>query len=179
MTAQKELDSYLTGFRRRLEALVVARGTAILALAAFVVTMVAVYFGTRRAFDDQFVLGARLTLAVVLGVVIAWLVVYPLRRLRRTRAIAEIEQRAPDFDGRIETYDTLVRTNARSPFLGLLAEDALALARGIPAALKVPTWQIRVPAAVAIGAVVLLVGTAMFGPATWRYGVRHLWAGWL
>src|SRR5690606_12371924 len=132
-----------------------------------------------RAFDDQFVLGARIALAVVLGVVIAWLVVYPLRRLRRTRAIAEIEQRAPDFDGRLETYDGLVRTNARSPFLGLLAEDALALARGIPAALKVPNWQIRVPTAIAIGAALLLVGVAMFGPDTWRYGVRHLWAGWL
>src|SRR5690606_32485751 len=118
-------------------------------------------------------------LAVVLGVVIAWLVVYPLRRLRRTRAIAEIEQRAPDFDGRLETYDGLTRTNARSPFLGLLAEDALRLARGIPAALKVPSWQIRVPAAIAIVAAVLLVGIAAFGPDTWRYGVRHLWAGWL
>src|SRR5690606_9825021 len=179
MTAQKELDSYLSGFRRRLEALVVARGTAILAIAAFAVTMVAVYLGTRRAFDDQFVLVARLALAVVLGVVIAWLVVYPLRRLRRTRATAEIGQRAPDFDGRLETYDGLARTNARSPFLGLLAEDALRLARGIPAALKVPSWQIRVPAAIAIGAAVLLVGIAAFGPDTWRYGVRHLWAGWL
>src|SRR5690606_1458356 len=137
------------------------------------------YLGTRRAFDDQFVLVARLALAVVLGVVIAWLDVYPLRRLRRTRAIAEIEQRAPDFDGRLETYDGLTRTNARSPFLGLLAEDALRLARGIPAALKVPSWQIRVPAAIAIGAAVLLVGIAAFGPDTWRYGVRHLWAGWL
>ena len=25
----------------------------------------------------------------------------------------------------------------------------------------------------------MLVGTAVFGPANWRYGVRHLWAGWL
>ena len=104
MTAQKELDSYLSGFRRRLEALVVARGTAILAIAAFAVTMIAVYVGTRRAFDDQFVLAARVALAVVLGLVIAWLVVYPLRRLKRSRAIAEIEQRAPAFDGRLETY---------------------------------------------------------------------------
>src|SRR5690606_13607035 len=179
MTAQKELDSYLSGFRRRLEALVVARGTAILAIAAFAVTMIAVYLGTRRAFDDQFVLAARLALAVVLGVVIAWLVVYPLRRLRRSRAIAEIEQRAPDFDGRLETYDGLARGDARSPFLGLLAEDALALARGIPAALKVPSWQIRVPAVIAVVAAALLVGVAAFGPDTWRYGVRHLWAGWL
>ncbi len=179
MTAQKELDSYLSGFRRRLEALVVARGTAILAIAAFAITMIAVYAGTRRAFDAQFVLTARIALAIVLGVVMAWLVVYPLRRLRRNRAIAEIEQRAPDFEGRLETYDGLARRDARSPFLALLAEDALSLARGIPAALKIPSWQIRVPALVALGAVALLIGVAAFGPDNWRYGVRHLWAGWI
>src|SRR5690606_40016141 len=99
--------------------------------------------------------------AVVLGLVIAWLVGYPLGRLKRSRAIAEIEQRAPAFDGRLETYDGLARTNARSPFLGLLAEDALGLARGIPAALKVPSWQIRVPTAIAIGAALRRVGVAV------------------
>ncbi|MFS8608280.1 MAG: hypothetical protein LOD94_09850, partial [Gammaproteobacteria bacterium] len=179
MSVQRELESYLKAFRRRLEALSVARGTAVLAVAAFVVTMVAVYFGTRRAFDAEFVIGARLALAAVLGVVVAWLVVYPLRKLRTSRAILEIEQRAPDFDGRLETYDSLVRKNPRSPFVALLAEDALALARRIPVPLKVPSWQIRVPAAIALVAVALLVGIAAFGPESWRYGVRHLWVGWL
>src|SRR5690606_20765156 len=179
MSVQRELESYLKAFRRRLEALSVARGTAVLAVAAFVVTMVAVYVGTRRAFDAEFVLGARLALAAVLGVVIAWLVVYPLRKLERSRAIPAIEKRAPDFDGRLETYDGLVRKNPRSPFVALLAEDALALARKIPVSLKVPAWQIRAPAAVAVLAAALLVGVAAFGPENWRYGVRHLWAGWL
>src|SRR5690606_26654042 len=180
MTAQKELDSYLAGFRRRLEALVVARGTAILAIAAFAVTMIAVYLGTRRAFDDQFVLAARLALALVLGVVIAWLVVYPLRKLRRSRAIPAIERRAPDFDGRLETYDGLMNEKAerRSPFLGLLAEDAMKFARRIPIAMKVRSWEISVPAVLAVIAAAALIGTAAVGPDNWRYGVRHLWAGW-
>src|SRR5690606_35092322 len=63
-------------------------------------------------------------------------------------------------------------------FLTLLAEDALDLARRIPVALKVPTRQIRVPAAIAAVAVAGLVWFAAFGPDNWRYGVRHLWAGW-
>ena len=66
-----------------------------------------------------------------------------------------------------------------TPFLGLLAEDALNFARRIPVALKIPDLHVRGPAALAVIAVLLLVGTAVFGPENWRYGVRHLWAGWL
>src|SRR6185503_2168806 len=64
-------------------------------------------------------------------------------------------------------------------FLGLLAEDALKFARKIPVALKVPALQVRAPAVLAAVALALLVGTALFGPDNWRYGVRNLWAGWL
>ena len=60
-----------------------------------------------------------------------------------------------------------------------LAEDALAFARRIPVALKIPQLHVRAPAALAVLAFAVLVGTAVFGPANWRYGVRHLWAGWL
>ena len=63
--------------------------------------------------------------------------------------------------------------------MGLLAEDALNFARRIPVALKIPDLHVRAPAALAVVAFVALVGMAVFGPANWRYGVRHLWAGWL
>ena len=59
MTAQSQLEAYLGEFRRRLKALIVARGAAVLATAALVVTLVAVYFGIRRAFDPQIVISAR------------------------------------------------------------------------------------------------------------------------
>ena len=51
MTAQSQLEAYLDSFRRRLQALIVARGAALLAAVALVITLVAVYFGIRRAFD--------------------------------------------------------------------------------------------------------------------------------
>ena len=105
----------------------------------------------------------------------------PLRALKRSRGIKDIERRAPDFNGRLETYDGIVHgpPERATPFLGLLAEDALSFARRIPVALKVPDLHVRGPAALAVIAVVVLVGTAVFGPENWRYGVRHLWAGWL
>src|SRR5688572_14464018 len=181
MTAQSQLEAYLGEFRRRLKALIVARGAALLAIAALVVTLLAVYFGIRRAFDPQIVISARVLLLLLLAGIAVSLVVLPLRALKKSRGIKDIERRAPDFNGRLETYDGIVHgpPERATPFLALLAEDALNFARRIPVALKVPDLQVRAPAALAILAVAVIVGTAVFGPDNWRYGVRHLWAGWL
>jgi len=181
MTAQSQLEAYLGAFRQRLQSLIVARGAAILTAAALAVTLIAVYIGARRAFDPQFIYGARTVLVLLLAGILISLVVFPLRALRRSRGIRDIERRAPDFDGRLETYDGLTHAKADrpTPFLGLLAEDALKLARRIPVALKIPSWQISVPAVLAFVAVAALVWFAAYGPNNWRYGVRHLWAGWL
>ncbi len=181
MTAQSQLEAYLGEFRKRLQALIVARGAALLAAAALVVTLLAVYFGIRRAFDPQIVYTARVVLIVLLAAIAVGLVALPLRALKKSRGIRDIEQRAPDFNGRLETYDGIVHgpPERATPFLGLLAEDALNFARRIPVALKIPDLHVRAPAALAVLAAVVLVGTAVFGPPNWRYGVRHLWAGWL
>ena len=183
MTAQTRLEGYLGRFRRRLRALILVRGAAVLCVAALAVTLAAVLVGTRQAFPEELMNGARLLLALSLGGIAAWLLWRPLQALRRTRGVADIERRAPDFDGRIETYDELARGRGRdsgqpSPFLGLLAEDAWRLARRIPAALRVPGREIAVPAALAAVAFAVLAGFAAFGPDNWRYGVRHVWAGW-
>ena len=179
MTAQSQLEAYLGEFRRRLRSLIVARGAAVLTAVALAVTLVAVYIGTRRAFDPDFIYGARTVLALLLAGVAIALVARPLRSLKRTRGIGDIERRAPDFNGRLETYDGLTHSDRPTPFLTLLAEDALKLARRIPVALKIPSRQISVPTALAVLAVGALVWFAAFGPDNWRYGVRHLWAGWL
>jgi hypothetical protein len=181
MTAQSQLEAYLDEFRRRLRALILARGAAALAVAALAITLIAVYFGIRRAFDPEIVIGARIVLLLLFGGIAVGLVALPLRALARTRGIKDIERRAPDFDGRLETYDGIVHgpPERATPLLGLLAEDAWNLARRIPVAMKLPDMQVRAPAAVAVLAFATLVGTAVVGPDNWRYGVRHLWAGWL
>ena len=183
MKAQERLEAYLGGFRQRLRTLILARGVAALCAAALAVTLLAVYIGARQAFPAELMNGARLLLALSLGAIAALLLIRPLQALRRTRGVADIERRAPDFDGRIETYDELASGKRKdaaqpSPFLGLLAEDAWRLARRIPAALPVPGREITVPAALAGAALGALVWFAAFGPDNWRYGVRHVWAGW-
>ncbi len=182
MTVQAQLERYLSEFRHRLRALIVARGAAVLSITALVVTLGAVYLGTRQAFANQLMINARLLLVLLLAGFIIGTLIYPLRALRRSEGVQNIERRAPDFDGRIETYRGLAKaaedTEQRSPFLGLLAEDSLKIARRIPAALKVPNWEISVPTVLTAVAVVALIWFAAFGPDNWRYGVRHLWAGW-
>jgi len=140
MTAQSQLEAYLGEFRQRLRALIVARGAAVLCLAALAITLIAVYFGIRRAFDPHIVYTARAVLVLALGAIAVTLIVWPLRALKRTRGIGEIERRAPDFNGRLVTYDGIAHgpPEKATPFLGLLAEDALKFARKIPVALKVP-----------------------------------------
>ena len=114
MTAQTQLEKYLDSFRERLKRLIVARASAALALAALVITLVAVYFGMRRAFDPGFIIGARGVLIVALVAIAAVALIVPLRRMRAGRAIKDMEQRAPEFDGRLETFDGLREKSARS-----------------------------------------------------------------
>ena len=183
MTPRTQLEQYLGEFRQRLRTLIVARGLAALCFTALVVTLLAVFIGTRQAFPPGLMGGARVALVFLLAVILIALFVYPLRVLRSTRGIPEIEKRAPDFDGRIETYDQLSSQNdenleQRSPFLVLLAEDALAFARKIPVSLRIPSWEITVPAVFGFIALAVLVWVGSFGPDNWRYGARHLWAGW-
>ena len=179
MTARLQLEAYLREFRERLKALILARGSAVVSVTALVLTLLAVYFGTRRAFDPEFILGARTVLVLGLAAVVAWLLIIPLRALRATRGVADIERRAPAFDGRIETYDGLTRANAATPFVDLLAEDSLKVAARAPLTTNVRPREISIPVVVAVAAAVVLVWFAAFGPDNWRYGVRHLWAGWV
>ena len=178
MNARTQLESYLEQFRQRLTRLTVARGAALLAVTALLLTLVAVWFGTRRAFNDEFMLGARLVLLGALVAIAVGLVVLPLRALKRNRAIAEIERRAPDFDGRIETYEDLAASGRPSPFLGLLAKDALRFAQKVPVMLGVTRLELSIPTVISGIAVVALLSAAIVGPGNWRYGVRDLWAGW-
>ncbi|MBT8441005.1 MAG: hypothetical protein KJO76_01370, partial [Gammaproteobacteria bacterium] len=182
MSARTQLEAYLGEFRKRLKSLIVARGAAVLAVTALVLTLAAVFIGTRQAFSDSVMISARVVILLALAGVVVGLLVFPLRKLKRTEGVADIERRAPDFDGRLETYRELTQRSddesGPSVFLGLLAEDALRLARRIPVALKVRNWEISTPAVAAGLAVLALAWFAAFGPDNWRYGVRHLWAGW-
>src|SRR5262245_66421700 len=103
MTSQSQLEAYLGEFRQRLKALIVARGAALLAVAALIVTLVAVYFGIRRAFDPTIIISARVVLLLPSAGIAIGLVPLPLPALKRTRGITATVGLAPGSTGRLDT----------------------------------------------------------------------------
>ena len=93
MSARTQLEAYLGEFRQRLKSLIVARGAAVLAVTALVLTLAAVYIGTRQAFSDSVMISARVVLLLALAGVAVGLLVFPLRKLKRTEGVADIERR--------------------------------------------------------------------------------------
>ena len=67
MRFTQELDLYLNQFRLRLKQLVLARGAAVLSIAALLVTLLAVATALRNGVPDDFVITSRLILIAQIG----------------------------------------------------------------------------------------------------------------
>ncbi|MDH5309441.1 MAG: hypothetical protein OEY08_05725 [Gammaproteobacteria bacterium] len=173
--SERELDTYLDGFRRRLGRLAVARGAAAISIASLLITLVAVTLAIRSGFPPALVGVARLVLLVTIAALALGLVVLPKRRLANGGG-REIEAHAPAFSGRIETW--LGLGGSRNPLGELLAEDTLGIARDNAPELRVPSRAFAPPVAAAVLAAVALLLLAAAGPGNYAWGVRHLWAGW-
>jgi hypothetical protein len=175
MTYSRQFEEYLDSFRQRLKKLVVARGVAAMSVAALLVSLLAVTAAIRAGFPDDFMIGARIALVLMLGV-LAWYFIVELRRRIDATPALDIEARTPAFDGRVEAYiDTHDETN---PMRELLAEETLAIAADhAPDRQVAPReFQYAWSAAGVAAAVLLLVAIA--GPGNYSYGVRDLWVGW-
>ncbi|MDX1404821.1 MAG: DUF4175 family protein [Woeseiaceae bacterium] len=175
MKFSKQFDHYLTEFRLRLKKLVLARGLAVMSLAALVISLLAVALAVRNGFPDSMVIAARLLLLLTL-VALAYRLVILRRRRIDVAGAAEIEQRAAAFGGRVETYMELA--DERNPMRELLAEDAGKIAREHPPQEKVNGREFSIAYGAAAVALAALLFFAIAGPGNYAYGVRHLWFGW-
>lgn len=175
MASTQGLDSYVNRFRLRLKQLVIARGMAIVSVAAIAITAVAVTAGIRTGFPSGLMTGARLVLFGTLIALIIAYIVRPSRRIQRDGA-AEIERRTPGLGGRVETF--LEMHDRENPMRELLAEDTLAIAADHPPEERVRQREFNGVLSVAGAALAVLVWLAVAGPGNYAYGVRHLWAGW-
>jgi len=173
--ASARLDGYLNRFRQRLRQLTRSRGAAAIALAAALITVVAVFVAIRSGFPDSLMISARIALLAAIGG-LAWLVIVrPNRRLQEHGA-GQVEDRTPAFAGRVTTYAGM--RDSGNPMRELLAEDALHIANAHAPEAQVPRREFALPiglATAAVGAIVLL-GT--LGQGNYGYGVRDLWLGW-
>ena len=175
MDYSRQFEQYLESFRSRLGKLLVARGVAVLAVAALASSLVAVAAAVRMGFPDSFMLMARLVIAAGLAALGYNFFVIRMRRTRQ-QAAAEIERRAPAFGGRVEAY--LDSGDPRNPMRELLAEESMRLAAANPPGRQVPAREFRTAWSAAGAALAVLLLIAIAGPGNYSYGVRDLWVGW-
>ena len=175
MRFTQEFDQYLKRFRLRLKQLVLARGAAMISVAALAVTVIAVATAIRNGFPADIVITSRLLLIAVLGALAYRFVYLPRRRVDEYGA-AEIEQRTAAFAGRVETYVEI--DDEQNPMRELLAEDATRIANDHPADSQVEMKELTLAYTAAGVALAGLLFLAIAGPGNYAYGVRHLWFGW-
>ncbi len=172
----QQFDRYLALYRLRLKQLVLARGAAVLAAAALIVTLAAVELAVRSGFPADIFIGARiLLLTALIGLAIGF-VILPNRRIEQSGA-ADIEKRTPPFGGRVETY--IEMQGSDHPMRELLAEDTLRIAGDFPPEQQIKQKEFTIALSSATLAAGALIFLAIAGPGNYSYGVRHLWAGWL
>lgn len=175
MSSTNEFEQYLSGFRLRLRQLVRARGSALLLIAALLITLVIVAIAIRQGFPDDVIIAGRLLLLGVLGAIGWWYLVLPSRKAE-SDGVLDLEQRAPDFDGRIQTWKEM--DPSKNLMADLLAEDSLKIARDNPPERAIPRKEFSLTLVGASIAAVALLFFAVAGPGNYAYGVRHLWLGW-
>src|SRR6185437_11905305 len=98
------LSGYLGAIERRLRWLTWSRGAAVTAVAALVLTVVAVLFANNFAFSPNSVAGARVLLFLGIAAAIAAALIVPSLRLNRRRAAREAEGKYPQFEERLLTF---------------------------------------------------------------------------
>lgn len=169
------LEEYLDALGARFRRLRYAVAAAALGVAVLLVTVLGVYFAMRQGFGAWIVNTTRVLMLLAVVSLVLWLLVWPLRRLARNRA-HEIEQRTPDFKGRIEAFNQAQQQ--RNPLTELLAEDTLKVAQQFPVEETIKPRELGLPLIVAAASVVTLLWLVIAGPGLWSYGTRYLFAGW-
>lgn len=175
MTALEQVNGYLRRLEWRLRYLAAARGAALTAGLALVLTLLLVAICNRFQFAQQVVPPVRLLLFAAVASAVAFGLVRPLAKLTRGRVTRIAEGAIPRFEERLLTATE--RPDAANPFTELVAEDVLRVAREHPADAIGSTrllWSLAGGAAVAAGILVWLIAA---GPGYWGYGASLLWTG--
>ena len=175
MTAAARFKAYVDGFRARLVQLATARGAAMLAVVGLCISIGAVLIAGRLGFPAGLMIAARVTLFASLAFV-AWRYLLRPRRRLAGDGVGAIEERAPQFAGRVAALREAEQHG--SALTELLAEDSLAIAAANPPDDRIPGREIAASWGVAGLSAGILLFLAVAGPGNFAYGVRDLWVGW-
>lgn len=177
MNALDRLNEYFERLERRLRLRELSRGVALLGAAALALTVLLVVVINWRAFSPASVIGARIALFSALALVVVFGLVLPLVRLNRIRAARRAERAFPEFEQRLLTFAERSRRDPTDPFLVLLADDALRVARTAEPRQIFTRGRILGLLSAAGAAVIALIWLGVSGPGYLGYGTSLLWAG--
>ncbi len=175
MNATNRLDRYLADCSARLRRLTLLRGSAALVLVVLVIGGVGSWFSAESGFAATTTNVFRILLVLAVAGVAVRALADPLQQLKEGLS-GLVEQRVPEFNGRVQTYLQMKAEN--NPFLDLLAEDALKISARQPAGAVVPTRELQTAGGVLGVAAALLLYLLIAGPGLLDYSLRNLLAGW-
>src|SRR5262249_5192261 len=138
--ARASLDLALAAHRSRRRVWIAARGLALGALAALLLTLGAVQLAHLLGFERDVVVLLGAGLYVALACVALAAVALPLRRETARRAASALERALPALDGRVATY--LQEAQAPSGLVDLLAEDTLERLQPFPPSALIPQHRL-------------------------------------
>ena len=175
---EKQFDSYLSRFRRRYKLRIIATAVAAVIFSVLSLSLLTVIFRDTLADSNWLYYPARvllLLLPVILFIALLW---RPYQQFKKSAGITELETAVPAFDGRVDTYLDMKRRNDRSPFIGLLAKDAVRKAKTAPLKKVLPTSEMAGPVFASVGMLALAGWMFTSIPLDWRASIKQLWLGW-
>ncbi len=175
MTAIVQLDDYLRRVEARLRFFAASRGAAITALTALLLTVLLVWIGNQYRFAEDVIWPLRLLLFASLAVALAWGLAIPLRKLNRKLVTHLAESKQPHFGERLLTVAE--RRSEENPFLELIAEDAMGVAREHGPEKFAESNVLFGALGIAVAALAVLTWLITDGPGFWGYGSLLLWTG--
>src|SRR5580693_2272502 len=178
MNPLEGLAQYLDRLEHLLRMFAWTRGAAAVVGAALILTVAIVASLMFFAFTPSGLMVGRFVLFVGIGAAIAVGLVVPLMRMNRWRAAQEVENRHPGFDQRLLTFTERSRDNAADPFLPLLAEDALIMARDAEPEQVIDKARFIRFASLGAAAASVLVYLMFWGPGVFGYGTSLLWGSY-
>ena len=177
MSSLELLNAYLKRLEARFRLAALARGAAVVTVAALLATVLIVLAANWLAFSSLSLTAGRIALFLCVAFTLGFGLAVPLSKLNRRRTARETERIVPDFDQRLLTIAEKQTEGEHQPFLELLAADTLELARNVE-----PERVVRRPLLVGFSSAALAsVGTLLWlilgASGFLGHGARLLWAG--
>ena len=176
MNASLKLNDYISSFAKRWRQLLLGRGLLIAISTFTLVSLIAALVALESGFDDSYFWFGRVVLIVATGLVVYFIISKPLKSLENNVA-NELEQRQPDFSGRINTFtDTDKYTSGLHE---LLANDALDISDKSSIQNLISNRELKTPYFLTAIVTIFLIVMLAVGPNMMNHSLRYLYGGWV